>query len=320
MKGYGPVDAMVYPRFSGIRTFMRLPHVANLDGVDFAIIGAPFDTGATFRVGARFGPEAIRSASVLLRPFHPDLNIDIFQYLSGIDYGDFAVVPGYLPETHAKITEQMRPVLAAGVTPIVLGGDHSVSLPQLRAVAEKFGPVALIHFDSHGDIWSGYFGGKDTHGTPFRRAIEEELLDLPRSSQVGLRGPVYEAADIQQSRDLGFQVFTASEVRYAGLEAVVAAVKARAGTGPCFLTFDIDFVDPTYAPATGTPEVGGFTSWECQYLLRGLQGVNFVAYDLVEVSPPYDTPGATTALLAANLVYEFIALLASSRASGAAVA
>jgi len=214
----------------------------------------------------------------------------------------------------------MRPVLAAGVTPIVLGGDHSVSLPQLRAVAEKFGPVALIHFDSHGDIWSGYFGGKDTHGTPFRRAIEEELLDLPRSSQVGLRGPVYEAADIQQSRDLGFQVFTASEVRNAGLEAVVAAVKARAGTGPCFLTFDIDFVDPTYAPATGTPEVGGFTSWECQYLLRGLQGVNFIAYDLVEVSPPYDTPGATTALLAANLVYEFIALLASSRAGGAAMA
>jgi len=320
MKGYGPVNAMEYPRFSGIRTFMRLPHVDNLDGVDFAVIGVPFDTGATFRVGARFGPEAIRSASVLLRPFHPDLNIDIFQHLSGVDYGDFAVVPGYLPESHAKITEQMRPVLAAGVTPIVLGGDHSVTLPQLRAVAESFGPVALIHFDSHGDVWPGYFGDKDTHGTPFRRAIEEGLLDLARSSQIGLRGPVYEAADIQQSRDLGFQVFTATEVRNAGLAAVVAAVKTRAGTGPCFLTFDIDFVDPAYAPATGTPEVGGFTSWECQYLLRGLQGVNFVAYDLVEVAPAYDTPGMTTALLAANLVYEFIALLASSRATGTAVA
>jgi agmatinase len=313
MKGYGPVDAMVYPRFSGIRTFMRLPYIHDLAGVDFAIIGAPFDTGATYRVGARFGPEAIRSASALLRPFHPDLNINIFEHLSGVDHGDFAVVPGYLPETHAKITEQMQPVLDAGVTPIVLGGDHSVTLPELRAVARKFGPVALIQFDSHGDVWPGYFGGKDTHGTPFRRAVEEELLDLGRSSQVGLRGPVYEAADIQVSRDLGFQVFTTSEVRQVGLDGVIAAVKERAGRGPCFLTFDIDFVDPTFAPATGTPEVGGFTSWESQYLLRGLQGVDFVAYDLVEVSPPYDTPGVTTALLAANLVYEFIALLAISR-------
>lgn len=312
MKGYGPLDAMVYPRFSGIRTFMRLPHVQALAGVDFAIIGVPFDTGATFRVGARFGPEAIRSASVLLRPFHPDLNVAIFERLSGVDYGDLAVVPGYLPESHQKIQEQLRPVLAAGVTPIVLGGDHSITLPELRAVHEKFGPVALIQFDSHGDVWPGYFGGKDTHGTPFRRAAEEGLLDLARSSQMGLRGSVYDASDIQMSRDLGFQVFTAGDVRRVGLAAVVAAVRERAAGGPCFLTFDIDFVDPTYAPATGTPEVGGFTSWESQYLLRGLQGVNFVAFDLVEVSPPYDNAGATTALLAANLVYEFMGLLAVS--------
>lgn len=230
MKGYGPVNAMEFPRFSGIRTFMRLPHVHDLVGVDFAVIGAPFDTGATYRVGARFGP------------------------------------------------------------------------------------VALIQFDSHGDVWHGYFGGKDTHGTPFCQAAEEGLLDLTRSSQVGLRGPVYDAADIQLSRALGFQVFTASEVREAGLDGVIAAVKARAGNGPCFLTFDIDFVDPAYAPATGTPEVGGFTSWECQYLLRGLTGIHFVAFDLVEVSPPYDNAGETTALLAANLVYEFITLLALARA------
>lgn len=314
MKGYGPVDAMEYPRFSGIRTFMRLPYRRDLTDVDFAVIGAPFDTGATFRVGARFGPEAIRSASVLLRPFHPEFNLPLFEHLSGIDYGDFAVVPGYLPESHAKITSQMKPVLAADVVPIVLGGDHSITLPQLRAVAQKYGPVALIQFDSHGDLWHGYFGGKDTHGTPFRRAVEEGLLDLERSSQVGLRGPVYEAADVAQSRELGFQLFTAAEVREVGLQKVITAVKERAGAGPCFLTFDIDFVDPTYAPATGTPEVGGFTSWECQALLRGLQGVHFVAFDLVEVAPVYDNPGATTALLAANLVYEFLALLALSRA------
>ena len=310
MKGYGPVDAMEFPRFSGIRTFMRLPHVQDLAGVDVAVMGAPFDTGATYRVGARFGPEGIRAASVLLRPYHPNLEINLFEYLSAVDYGDFSVVPGYLPESHAKIEAQMTAVLEADVTPIVLGGDHSITLPELRAVAAKFGPVALIQFDSHGDVWHGYFGGKDTHGTPFRRAIEEGLLDVARSSQIGLRGPVYDAEDIQLSRDLGFQVFTASEVRRAGLDGVITAVKERAGSGPCFLTFDIDFVDPTFAPATGTPEVGGFTSWESQQLLRGLQGVNFVAYDLVEVAPPYDNAGQTTCLLAANLVYEFMAQLA----------
>jgi agmatinase len=313
MKGYGPIDAMEFPRFSGIRTFMRLPFIQDLQGVDFAVIGAPFDTGATYRVGARFGPEAIRSASVLLRPYNPALDVNLFDRLSGVDYGDLAVIPGYLPESHAKITAQLRPVLAAGVMPIVLGGDHSITLPELRAVAGRHGPVALIQFDSHGDVWPGYFGGKDTHGTPFRRAIEEGLLDLERSSQIGLRGPLYDGGDLQMSRDLGFQVFTADEMRRAGLDAVIAAVKDRAGRGPCFLTFDIDFIDPAFAPATGTPEVGGFSSWESQALVRGLQGVNFVAFDLVEVAPAYDNPGATTALLAANLVFEFISLLALAR-------
>ena len=211
----------------------------------------------------------------------------------------------------------MTPLLEAGVTPSVLGGDHSMTLPELRSVAQKYGPVALIQFDSHGDLWDEYFGGKDTHGTPFRRALEEGLLDTARSSQIGLRGPLYERADLQQSRDFGFQLFTADEVRQAGLDSVIKAVKDRAGEGPCFLTFDIDFVDPTFAPATGTPEVGGFNAWESQYLVRGLKGINFVAFDLVEVAPPYDNPGATTSLLAANIVYEFITLLAlAARDSG----
>ncbi|MFQ5983646.1 MAG: agmatinase, partial [Woeseiaceae bacterium] len=282
MKGHGPADGLEYPRFSGIRTFMRLPHLRNLKDVDFAVVGIPFDTGATYRVGARFGPEAIRSASVLLRPYNPELEVAIFELLSGADYGDLAVVPGYLPETFAKVTEEMAPIIEANVIPIVLGGDHSITLPELRAVVKRFGPVGLIHFDSHGDVWEGYFGGKDTHGTPFRRAVEEGLLDLSRSSQIGLRGSVYDAGDIEVSRQLGFEVFSATQVRRLGLDAVVTAVTERAGSGPCFLTFDIDFVDPAYAPATGTPEVGGFTSWESQYLVRGLQSLDIVAFDLVE--------------------------------------
>jgi agmatinase len=313
MRGHGPIDAMEFPRFSGIRTFMRLPHTRDLAGVDVAVIGIPFDTGATFRVGARFGPEAIRSASVLLRPYNPELDVALFDVLSGVDYGDFSVVPGYLPESHAKIREQMAAVLDAGVTPIALGGDHSITLPQLRAVTAKFGPVGLIQFDAHGDVWHGYFGGKDTHGTPFRRAVEEGLLDVPRSIQVGLRGSLYGPGDLQASRDLGFEVLTATDVRRLGLDKTIDAVRHRAAAGPCFLTFDIDFVDPAFAPATGTPEVGGFSAWECQTLLRRLVGVPFVAFDLVEVCPPYDSPGAVTSLLAANLVYEFLSLLARIR-------
>jgi agmatinase len=310
VKGYGPADATEFPRFSGIRTFMRLPQLRDLSGVDFVVVGAPFDTGATFRVGARFGPEAIRSASMLLRPYNPEWELPIFDVLSGADYGDFSVVAGYLPESHEKITDQLLSILDGDVTPIVLGGDHSITLPELRAVAQRFGPVALIQFDAHGDVWPDEF---ESHATPFWRAAQEGLLDLERSSQVGLRGSAYDAGDLQRSLDLGFQVFTAGEVRRQGLEAVAQAVKERAGSGPVFLTFDMDFADPAYAPAVGTPEVGGFASWECQYLVRGLRGVNFVAFDLVEVSPPYDHPGAITALLAANIAYEFISLLAVAR-------
>jgi agmatinase len=314
VKGHAPLDAMEFPRFSGIRTFMRLPHLRDLQGVDFAVIGAPFDTGATYRVGARLGPEGIRSASVLLRPYNPAQGVALFEHLSGVDYGDLAVVPGYLAQSHAQITEQMRPILAAGVVPIVLGGDHSITLAELRAVAERHGPVGLIQFDSHGDVWPGYFGGLDTHGTPFRRAIEEGLLDLARSSQIGLRGSLYDAGDLELSRDLGFQVITAADLRRHGVEESLDAVRRRAGRGPCFLTFDIDFVDPAFAPATGTPEVGGFTSSESLELVRGLRGLELVGFDLVEVAPPYDGPGAATCLLAANLAYEFISLLAVARA------
>ncbi|MBI1280570.1 MAG: agmatinase [Anaerolineaceae bacterium] len=312
-KRYRPIDAMVYPRFSGIRTFMRLPYVTDLTGVDFAVVGVPFDTGGTFRVGARFGPEGIRSQSTLLRPYNPALKVPIFDICSGVDYGDLPVIPGYLPESHKQITEGAAAVFASGATPVFLGGDHSVSLPLLRAAAGKHGPVALIHFDSHSDLWPAYFGGKDTHGTPFRRAYEEGLLDTARSSQIGLRGSLYDESDALMTTEVGMQLITGPELHEIGVKETIRRVKERVGDGPAYVTFDIDFVDPAYAPATGTPEVGGFTSAQCLQLVRGLAGLNLIGFDLVEVMPPYDPQGNVTCLLAANLVYEFISLIALSR-------
>ncbi len=311
-----PPDGMRSPRYSGLRSFMRLPHVTQLEGVDFAVAGVPFDTGATYRVGARFGPEAIRAASVLLRPYHPEQEVAVFPTLSGIDYGDLPTVPGYLPQSHAAIAAAARTLFDAGVTPVFLGGDHSVSLPLLRAAAAACGrPLALLHFDSHGDLWSGYFGELDTHGTPFRRALEENLIDAHHSIQIGLRGPVYDEHDIPLSRELGFQVVTARELHRRGVDAVLRQVHELLRGRACYLSFDIDFVDPAFAPGTGTPETGGFSSATCHELLRGLRGLHFVAFDMVEVLPAHD-PAGVTALLAANLVYEFIALLALLKRDG----
>jgi agmatinase len=312
-KRYRPTDAMVYPRFSGIRTFMRLTYVTDLTGVDFAVVGVPFDTGGTFRVGARFGPEGIRSQSMLLRPYNPALKVPIFDICSGVDYGDLPITPGYLPESHQQIKDGAAAVFASGATPIFLGGDHSVSLPLLRAAAGKYGPVALIHFDSHSDLWPAYFGGKDTHGTPFRRAYEEGLLDTARSSHVGLRGSLYDEADAKMTTEVGMQLITGPEMHEIGISETIRRVYERVGSGPAYVTFDIDFVDPAYAPATGTPEVGGFTSAQCLQLVRGLVGLNLIGFDLVEVMPPYDPQGGVTCLLAANLVYEFISLIALGR-------
>ena len=307
---YRPVDAMRYPRFSGIRTFMRLPQVTNLDGVDFVIIGVPFDTGGVFRVGARFGPEGIRSHSLLLRPYNAALKVSIFDVCSGVDFGDLAITPGYLPESHQQIEQGATEIFATETIPVFLGGDHSISLPLLRAAAAKFGPVALVHFDSHSDLWPGYFGGKDTHGTPFRRACEEGLIDTTRSSQIGLRGPAFDENDLHLTTDFGMQMITGPEMHEIGMAETIRRVRERVGSGPAYLTFDIDFVDPAYAPGTGTPEVGGFTSAQCLQLVRGLTGVNFIGFDLVEVMPAYDSEGGITCLLAANMVYEFISLIA----------
>jgi agmatinase len=308
-KNYQPVDAMVYPRFEGIRTFMRLPHVTDLEDVDFAIVGVPFDTGGTYRVGARFGPAGIRENSALLRPYNPALDVQIFSICSGVDYGDLPITPGYLPESHQQIEEGARRVMDGGTIPVFMGGDHSISLPLLRAAARRHGPLALVHFDSHSDLWHSYFGGKDTHGTPFRRALEEGLLDTTRSSQIGLRGSLYDSEDLQMSYEAGFQVVTGLQLHQQGVDETIQQVVGRIAEGPAYLSFDIDFVDPAFAPGTGTPEAGGFTGAQCLQLIRGLAGVNFIGFDLVEVMPPYD-PAGITSLLAANLIYEFISLIA----------
>jgi len=312
MVTYKPADSQETPRFCGVRTFMRLPHIQTTEDIDFAVVGIPFDTGASLKVGARFGPEAIRSSSIILKPHNMFLDVTIFDYCSGIDYGDLPVAPGYIEDSYRMIEEAFYPLVDKGVIPISLGGDHSVTLPELRTVAKKYGPVGLIHFDSHTDTLDQYFGQAYNHGTPFRRAVEENLIDVDHSIQVGLRGQLYSRDDLNASKELGFKTVTSVEAREIGMTDLVQIIRERAGNARIFVTFDIDFVDPAYAPGTGTPEVGGFTSSESLELVRGLKALNWVGFDVVEVLPQYD-PGQITALLAANIAYEFISLVALSK-------
>jgi agmatinase len=314
---YGPADSKISPRFSGIRTYARLPHVVDrLDDVDVAVVGIPFDTGGTYRVGARFGPERIRSASALMRPYHSGSGVPIFELLSVVDYGDLPVVPGYIEESQRRIAAGLLEVMQAGVIPIDLGGDHSIALPELRAVAEVHGKVALIQLDSHSDTSETYFDMPYTHGTPFYYAVKEGLIEPSRSIQVGLRGPVYSDRDYEIPREMGMDVITAVEAHELGMGAVADRIAERVGDSKVFFSFDIDFIDPAFAPATGTPEIGGFTTWEAQSLLRRLAGINYVGFDVVEVIPAYDVAD-NTSFVAANIVYEFLALLARNRRGGA---
>lgn len=308
---YKPDDSMKTPRFSGVRTFMRLPHNRDLANANAAIVGAPFDTGATFRVGGRFGPSSIRAASHLLRPYNPSLDVQIFDHLSVIDYGDVPVVPGYIEESYEWIKTGLLEIHGSGTTPIVLGGDHSIALPELRAAAEVHGPLALVQFDAHADTWESYFGMSHTHGTPFRRAVEEGLLDTSRSIQVGMRGPLYGTGDLDDSKELGFEVLTTDDVRGIGIPATIKRIRERVGEAKTYVSFDVDFVDPAYAPGTGTPEIGGFTSRESQEFVRGLAGMQLAGCDVVEVYPAYD-PAEITAFLGANIAYELLSVVAVS--------
>jgi agmatinase len=307
---YRPLDAQVIPRFAGVRTFMRAPHVTDLDGVDAAAFGIPFDTGTSYRTGPRFGPEAIRSASALIRPYHPVLDVNVVDALSIVDYGDLPVSPGDTERTYAQVEEALQPLLDAGVFPLALGGDHSITLAELRALARRHGPLCLVQLDAHGDTWEEYFGQRYFHGTTFKRAVEEELLDARASVQAGMRGSLYGPDDIRASEQLGFTVIQSEELRALGPEAYARLVHAKVGERPVFLSFDVDFLDPAFAPGTGTPEVAGFSTAEALAFLRALRGIRLAGADIVEVSPSYDGPGQQTALAAANVGFELLALRA----------
>ncbi len=301
-----------WPRFEGIRTFMRLPYEPKPQAIDFVIVGAPFDTAASYRSGARFGPESIRRISSLLRPANVHHKIRPLDILRGVDGGDMPVVPGNTERSHQLITEHLSAWVAAGAIPITLGGDHSIALPELRALAKQHGPLALIQFDAHADTWDDYWGEKYTHGTPFRRAVDEGIIDATRSTQIGMRGTVYAPDDMDEGERLGFRVLTSEGVRNMGLDATMAISRERASGRKVFVSFDIDCLDPAYAPGTGTPEIGGFTTQEALHLVHGLQGLDFAGFDVVEVLPMLDV-SEITALAGATIVFEFLSLLAACR-------
>jgi len=300
-----PVDALVYPRFSGVSTFMRLPHVPRAEELDIALIGVPYDGGTTYRPGTRFGPRHVRDQSAIIRSWNPVLNCNPFEKWRVADYGDLSLNPLSIDDTFARITAQLGDVLKHAKA-ICVGGDHSILLPILRAVHKKFGPVALVQFDAHNDTWGGYFGSPHSHGTPVRRAVEEGLLIEGAVVQAGLRGQVYSKDDFDFGREHGFQVITSEELHAKGLAPLQRALKKLRGK-PVYFTLDIDVVDPAFAPGTGTPQVGGVSSAQVLEMVRVLPGLNLVGCDLVEVSPPFDT-GEITSLLAANLLYEMLCL------------
>ncbi len=312
-----PTDSLETPRFCGVPTFMRLPMATDLSQLDAAIIGLPSDSGAPFRTGARFGQNAVRAMSIMLRPINPYRNdINVFDTLRCADAGDAAVVPGYEEECLERIEQAVYALSSAGVVPCGIGGDHSITLAELRAVAKVHGPLALVQFDSHSDTWDKYFADKRySAGTPFRRAVEEDIVDPSHSIQVGLRGSLFRTSDITQSIDLGYEVFTTDQMFDLGIKEMAQRIAERTAGRPTFITFDMDFVDPAFAPGVQTPEAGGPSAREALQLLRALKGINMVGCDVTEISPMYDGPGQITSLLGATVMAELLALLASERAA-----
>ncbi|MCE0510791.1 agmatinase [Microbacterium aurugineum] len=310
----GPIDASVNPRYSGIATFARLPRIEDVPRADIAVVGIPFDSGVSYRPGTRFGPSHVRESSRLLRPYNPAQDVSPFAIAQVVDAGDIPVNPFDLTEA---VTEVERAALALGeqVQRIVtIGGDHTVALPLLRAVAAKHGPVAVLHFDAHLDTWDTYFGAPVTHGTPFRRASEEGLIDLTASCHVGTRGPLYSKQDLEDDERLGFSIVSSEYIEEHGVEAGIARILQRIGDKPLYVSIDIDVLDPAHAPGTGTPEAGGLTSRELLRILRALTSQNIVGADVVEVSPAYDH-AQMTGIAASHVVYELVTLLAARVAS-----
>ena len=303
-----PLGGNDMPRFAGPGTMMRLPAVDSAESMDVVFIGIPLDVGTSNRPGTRFGPKQIRAESVMLRPYNMWTRAAPFDSLRVGDLGDVPINTFDLKDAVARITDFYNKVLAHDVIPLTLGGDHTLSLPVLRAIADKHGPVGLIHVDAHADINEHMFGEAIAHGTPFRRAVEEGLIDPFRTWQIGLRGTGYTAEDFDWARDQGFTVVQAEELWHQSAAPLIERARAAMGDGPVYLTFDIDSLDPGFAPGTGTPEIGGLTPIQAIEIIRGCRGLNLVGADLVEVSPPYD-PQGNTALLAANLIYEMLCVL-----------
>jgi agmatinase len=310
-----PLDALVSPRFTQISTYARLPYDRDLHDIDVAFIGIPFDDGTTFRSGARMGPQAVRENSRLLRPYNMFLDVSPFDVFNVVDYGDVDIIPGSFADTAEAIATTLQPILAQGTLPLICGGDHSITLPVLRELRRVHGPVNLIHFDSHFDFWDAYWGQKYTHGTWLRRSLEEGLLR--HVAQAGIRGPQFSRDDLAFPAHHGIVLQTIKDFHDKGVsEAMRVILDAIPAEEPLYVSWDIDVVDPAYAMATGTPEVGGLTSWEALECIRALVGKRLVGLDIVEVAPPYDAPGATTALLAANLFYEGLSVMAKNRNQG----
>ena len=314
---FRPVSGNVLPRFAGIATFMRLPHVEDWTDVEIGLIGVPWDGGTTNRAGARHGPRQIRDSSTLMRNVHHVSGIRPFAAANCADLGDVPVNPIDLDESLQLIEAYYRRVQAAGILPLSVGGDHLISLPILRALAAS-GPLGMVHFDAHTDTWDRYFGDhRFTHGTPFRRAVEEGVLDPKRTVQIGIRGSLYAESDHEWGLAQGIRVITIEEFYDLGVEAVIAEARRVAGGGPTYVSFDVDGLDPVYAPGTCTPEIGGFSTHEAQRMLRGLEGLDIVGGDVVEVSPPFDATGMT-ALVGATMIYEILCVMADRVARGRA--
>ncbi|MDH3762020.1 MAG: agmatinase [Gammaproteobacteria bacterium] len=300
-----PLGGNEMPRFGGIATMMRLPHAANAAGLDVGFVGVPFDIGTSNRGGSRFGPRQIRAESCLIRPYNMATRAAPFDSLQVADIGDIAINTFNLQKSVAIIEAAYDEILTHGCKPLTLGGDHTISLPILRALRKKYGPVGIVHVDAHADINDHMFGEPIAHGTPFRRAIEEDLVDPARMVQIGLRASGYEADDFDWPRSQGVRVVQAEECWYQSLAPLMAEVREQLGQGPVYLTFDIDGLDPAYAPGTGTPEIGGLTVHQGLEIIRGCRGLEIIGGDLVEVAPAYDTSG-NTALTAANLLFEML--------------
>jgi len=305
----GPVDTTKTPRFAGPPTFALLPRRDQVGRCDVAIVGVPFDSGVSYRPGARFGPSAVRQGSRLLRPWHPGLEVAPFGAQQVADAGDIACNPFSIDEAVAQIEAGASELMRETGRLLTIGGDHTIALPLLRVARQRFGPVALVHFDAHLDTWDTYFGAPVTHGTPFRRAAEERLFLDDRSMHIGLRGPIYASRDLVEDAGLGFRSVPAMELERAGVSGVVSRIRERVGDAPLYISIDIDVLDPAHAPGTGTPEAGGLTSRELLGILRGLAGLPLVGADVVEVAPAYDHAEMTT-VAASHVCYELLALMA----------